>query len=178
MLLLNFINLAALFFLLLSLFLFYRHPSCCSSQNMAEGSPKSIYDFTVKVYALFGFICSSVWFIFMKVEGKIQFFIACCFWTLSCSVIWFHIWNTHLLFLFSLPVSWGKIQFLLRAIWFHICSTHLLCLFSLPICWGKIQCLLHVAFELWLLALFGFIFLIPTCCFDFFSWKLNRRFNF
>ncbi|KAM3232219.1 putative glutathione peroxidase 2 [Capsicum chacoense] len=25
-----------------------KHPSCCSSQNMAEGSPKSIYDFTVK----------------------------------------------------------------------------------------------------------------------------------
>ncbi|PHU15735.1 putative phospholipid hydroperoxide glutathione peroxidase [Capsicum chinense] len=48
MLLLNFTNLAALFFLLLSLFLFYRHHSCCSSQNMAEGSPKSIYDFTVK----------------------------------------------------------------------------------------------------------------------------------
>lgn len=42
---LSFTNLAALFFLVLALFLFYRYPSFSS---MAEGSPKSIYDFTVK----------------------------------------------------------------------------------------------------------------------------------
>lgn len=46
--LLSFNNLAALFFLVLSLFLFYRYPSFSSHQTMAEGSPKSIYDFTVK----------------------------------------------------------------------------------------------------------------------------------
>ncbi|TMX03431.1 hypothetical protein EJD97_016370 [Solanum chilense] len=42
---LSFTNLAALFFLVLALFLFYRYPSF---SPMAEGSPKSIYDFTVK----------------------------------------------------------------------------------------------------------------------------------
>uniref|UniRef100_A0A3Q7H2Q7 Glutathione peroxidase n=1 Tax=Solanum lycopersicum TaxID=4081 RepID=A0A3Q7H2Q7_SOLLC len=42
---LSFTNLAALFFLVLALFLFYRYPSF---SLMAEGSPKSIYDFTVK----------------------------------------------------------------------------------------------------------------------------------
>ncbi|CAN4099100.1 unnamed protein product [Withania somnifera] len=31
-----------------ALFLFYRYPSFSSPQTMAEGSPKSIYDFTVK----------------------------------------------------------------------------------------------------------------------------------
>ncbi|MCD7472931.1 Glutathione peroxidase 2 [Datura stramonium] len=45
---LRFTNLAALFFLVLGLFLFYRYPSFSSPQTMAEGSPKSIYDFTVK----------------------------------------------------------------------------------------------------------------------------------
>nr|XP_009775342.1 PREDICTED: probable glutathione peroxidase 2 [Nicotiana sylvestris] len=44
----SFTNLAALFFLVLALFLFYRYTSFSSPQTMAEGSPKSIYDFTVK----------------------------------------------------------------------------------------------------------------------------------
>ncbi|CAN4100690.1 unnamed protein product [Withania somnifera] len=46
--LLSFNNLAALLFLVLALFVFYRYPSFSSLQTMAEGSPKSIYDFTVK----------------------------------------------------------------------------------------------------------------------------------
>lgn len=46
--LLRYTNLAALFFLLLALFLFYRYPSFCSPKTMAGEPPKSIYDFTVK----------------------------------------------------------------------------------------------------------------------------------
>jgi len=100
---LSFTNLSALFFLVLALFLFYRYPSFSS---MAEGSPKSIYDFTVKVYPFWGFPCSWVfkfwfWFFPWKLK-KDSIFIAYCFWGLYFGVIWFHICNTHLLFWFLL----------------------------------------------------------------------------
>ncbi|KAK4370684.1 hypothetical protein RND71_010159 [Anisodus tanguticus] len=45
----SFINLTAPFFFVLGLFLFYRYPSFSSPQKtMAEGAPKSLYEFTVK----------------------------------------------------------------------------------------------------------------------------------
>ena len=138
---LSFTNLAALFFLVLDLFLFYRYPSF---SLMAEGSPKSIYDFTVKVYTFWGFPCSWVfkfWFWFLDSCRKIQFY---------CLLL----------------LSFGFWCYLVSYLWYP-----LVVLVSFAESWRKIQFLLNIAFEVWILVSFCFIFLVPTCYILSLSWN-------